>query len=287
MSNRQARREQTRGTRQQRPSRPTRSTPAKKPSSGGPDFMSRPYLLGVAGLIIILAGALYWFSTRDSGSSGDTAQKLQAAATAFPNDLAKGASLGSPDAPIKMTQYEDFQCPICLGYTAGEEPAIIKEYVTTGKVQLTFKNFPLLGLESTRAASAAYCATQQEKFWPLHDALFLIQAKAGQDTNEKKNVGRFSDDNLKQVASDVGLDRTKFDSCLDSPDTTKAVSDQQREATGLGINGTPGFTINGTPQQGRLSIEEWRKTLDDAYKKLTTTPTPAASAAAPTATKAP
>lgn len=247
--------------------------------------MSRPYLLAVTGLIIILAGALYWFATRDSGGSGETAQKLQTASAAFPIDMAKGATVGSPDAPIKLTQYEDFQCPICLLYTANEEPTIVKEYVASGKVQLAFKHLPILGLESTRAASASYCATQQEKFWQMHDALFLIEAKAGQDQVEKKNVGRFSDEKLKQVASEIGVDRTKFDSCFDSPDTTRAVSDQQREATGLGINGTPGFTLNGQPTQGRLSIEEWRKTLDEAYKKLTTTPT--AVATAPTAATTP
>jgi len=282
MSNRQARREQSKGARQQRPNRPTRPAPsAKKPSSGGPDFLSRPYLLAVAGLVILLAAVLVWYSSRGTGTS-NTTQQLLAAQADFPSDMAKDNSVGDPNAPIKLTEYEDFQCPFCLKYTANEEPTIIKEYVKTGKVQLTYKHLPILpGSESVQAAIATVCAQQQGKFWELNQLLFLTEAKAGQDVTEKTSVGRFSDSNLKQYASQVGLDMTKFNSCFTNADTLKTVQAQQAEANALGIKGTPGFALNGQPlSQGNMTIDDWRKTLDDAYTRLTTTPTATASASA-------
>ncbi|HEY5476207.1 MAG TPA: thioredoxin domain-containing protein [Tepidiformaceae bacterium] len=281
MSNRQARREQSKGARQQRPNRPTRPTPsAKKPSSGGPDFLSRPYLLAVAGLVIILAAVLVWYSSRSSGTSNTTQQLLTAQAD-FPTDMVKDNTVGDPNAPLKLTEYEDFQCPICLNYTASTEPTIVKEYVKTGKVQLTFKHLPILGSESVQAAIASVCAQQQGKFWDMEELLYLTEAKAGQDTTEKTQAGRFSDSNLKQFASQIGLDATKFNTCFTSPDTLKTVLAQQNEATALGIKGTPGFTLNGQPlSQGNMSMDEWRKALDDAYTKLTTTPTATTTAAA-------
>ncbi len=279
MSNRQARREQSKGARQQRPSRATRPA-AKKPSAGGPDFLSRPYLLAVAGLVILLAAVLVFYSSRGTSTS-NTTQQLLAAQAEFPWDMAKENSIGDPNAPVKLTEYEDFQCPYCLKYTANEEPTIIREYVKTGKVQLTYKHLPILGSESVQAAIAEVCAQQQGKFWELYNLLFLTQAKAGQDTTEKTQAGRFSDDKLKQFATQIGLDMAKFNSCFTSTDALKTVQTQQAEANALGIKGTPGFTLNGQPlSQGNMSIDDWRKTLDNAYTKLTTTPTATAAASA-------
>lgn len=302
MSNRQTRREQSKGARQQRPNRATRPAPsAKKPSSGGPDFLSRPYLLAVAGLVIALAAVLVWYSSRGSSTSNTTQQVLAAQAD-FPSDMAKDNTVGDPNAPVKLTEYEDFQCPFCLKYTANEEPTIINEYVKTGKVQLTYKHLPILKSESVQGAIAAVCAQQQGKFWDMYNLLFLTEAKAGQDVTEKVQAGRFSDNNLKQFASQIGLDTTKFNSCFTSVDTLKTVQTQQAEADALGIKGTPGFALNGQSlSQGNLSIADWRKTLDDAYTRLTTTPTATVSptavnataaaspsaAASPTATKTP
>jgi protein-disulfide isomerase len=297
MSNRQARREQSRQTRPQRTARPTRPAPGrapKKPVSSGPDFLSRPYLIGVSVLVVVLAGVLLFVALRSSSGNSDVVKNLLLAHSDFPADLAKGNAVGKDDAPLKLTEYEDFQCPFCLRFTAGEEPLLVNEYVKTGKVQIIFKQLPLLGFESGRAASASLCAADQGQFWPYHDKLFLVQGQAGQDSNEQKNIGRFSDDKLKQYAADIGLDRTQFDPCLSSDKHLKEVQDQNAEARSLGLSGTPSFTINGQPiGAGSFSLEDWRKTLDAAYLRATASPTPAASASpaasppAPTATKSP
>ncbi len=294
MSNRQARREESRTTRT--PRQRTNRTPAGRPqprkpsgpSSSGPSFLSRPYLLGLAALVIALAAVLVFLAvSRNSGTSG-VASSIAALDANFPYDLAKGTTLGKADAPLKVTEYEDFQCPFCLRHTGNVEPKLIDEYVRTGKMSITYKNLPLLGFESGLAARAGVCAAEQDKFWQFHNKLFKKEADAGQDVAEKTNVGRFSESALKDIATGLGMDASKFSECYGDQRSLQAVQDQTREATTLGLNGTPSFLLNGQSiGSGTLAIEDFRKTLDAAYDRLTGSPTPgAAGSASPSASAA-
>ena len=281
MSNRQARREQSRTARTPRTNRPAPGGRPPQRTGGGPDLFSRPYLIAVTIVVVALAVVLGIMATRGSGGESSTyVTALEKAAKDLPLDKANGTKLGDDNAPIKLTEFEDFQCPFCLKYTATQEPALIEEYVKTGKMQIIYNQFPIVGKgESVQAAIASQCAADQNKFWQYHNLLFLTQAKAGQadPNNEKIDVGRYSNAKLKQYASDVGLDRVAFDKCFDnSSDKVTLLADQSRLAKSFGINGTPSFLINGSPiGTGTLaSIEDWRKALDQI---LSATP-PAASA---------
>ena len=285
MSNRQARREQSRTT--TRPTRPKSTPPGKTPkrSGGGPDLLSMPFLAGATVLIVALAVILGVLISR-GGTSSDAAlvSAIQTSTTEIPANLANVTKLGKDDAKIKLVEYEDFQCPFCLAYTAQQEPTLIKEYVATGKMQITYKTYALLGTESVKAGEAALCAADQNKFWPYHDKLFLVQAEAGQHSNEQRDVGRFSDSNLKQYAADLGLDTTKFNSCYDSNKYQDQVNSEYTEGKQLGISGTPGFVIDGTPLSGTPStLDSWRQALDQIYAA---TPTPVGATAAASGTPA-
>ncbi|MGH2632777.1 MAG: DsbA family protein [Tepidiformaceae bacterium] len=283
MSNRQARREQSRTT--TRPTRPKSAPPGKGPkrSGGGPDLLSLPFLAGATVLIVALAVILGVLISRGSSSSDSAiVSAIQTGTAQLPLTLANGTTLGKDDAKIKLVEYEDFQCPFCLRYTANQEPTLIKEYVATGKMQITYKNYPLIGTESVKAAQAGLCAADQNKFWPYHDKLFLVQAQAGQSSNEKNDVGKFSDANLKSFAADVGLDTAKFNSCYDSNKFLDQVNSDYTDAKQLGVSGTPTFFINGTPLQGTPStVDSWRQALDQIYAA---TPTPVGATAAASGT---
>jgi serine/threonine-protein kinase len=245
--------------------------------------------IAVAAAVLLVAIALFavFRPLRDShnggaGSSGGddtTARKLQTARQQLPLDLARGNKLGKDDAPVKLSMFEDFQCPFCLRFTADHEPTIVEEYVKTGKVQLIFRNLPILGAESTAAAVAGLCAASQNKFWEYHSRLFMVQADAGQDREEKTNAGRFSSDNLKSYASDVGLDRAQFDPCLDGNRFLQQVQDDAAEARAKGLTGTLGFLANGVASASGnpVTIAGWRAVLDRLVANASTT-TPASSA---------
>ena len=281
MSNRQARREQTR---QSRPVRTNRPAPGKQPvkkGGDGPDWLSRPFLLAISAVIVVLAIILSFFFAK--GSSGDAAfvTKLEQAQKALPKDLQNGTKLGKDDAPVKLVSYEDFQCPFCLQYTANQEGELIEKYVKTGEVQLEFRNLTILGQESVRAAIAGQCAADQNKFWEYQNKLFRVQAEAGQFKAEKKDVGRFTDSNLKGYAQGLGLQKDTFDKCLDSQHLD-LVQQQLLDAKALGITSTPGFVVNGSPlgSGAPATIEGWKQIFDQVKTAGSATPSATASASA-------
>ncbi|HCU25206.1 MAG TPA: thioredoxin, partial [Deltaproteobacteria bacterium] len=102
---------------------------------------------------------------------------------------------GSPNAPVTLVIFSDFQCPFCKRVlpTLGQ---IEKEY--SGKVKMAFRNNPLpFHPNAMPAAKAAMAANEQGKFWQMHDALFANQ----QDLSEA---------GILKAAKEAGLDMTKF-----------------------------------------------------------------------------
>ncbi len=196
-------------------------------------------------------------------------EAIEASHDAFPFDLADGYALGDPDAPLTITVHEDFQCPHCLDYTATVEPNLIAEYVVSGQVRILFRHFPILGAESVAAAIAAECAARQDRFWEMHFELFLVEARAGQFTGEKTNVGRFSDAALADLADTVGLDPTEFATCYAADDTLETVAGDASAARAAGLTGTPGVLFNGVPVGGNPgSLANWRLLIDSALADL-------------------
>lgn len=224
-------------------------------------------------------------STRPPSTKPDTqyVDALNAAASGLPLDMAKGNKLGSDDAPLKMLTFVDFQCPYCLRFAATQEPTLISEYVKTGKLQIIAQMFPILGQESVLAGVAGQCAAAQDKFWQYYDHLYLVEAQAGQVSNEQRDVGRFSRENLLKYATSLGMDAAKFNTCFDDPATLAAVQDSVDTGHNFGITGTPGFVINNISHGSGApaSLDAWHKILDDALKAPpVSSPTPAGSNAA-------
>ncbi|MGD9934632.1 MAG: DsbA family protein [Dehalococcoidia bacterium] len=296
MSNRQARREQMKTNRQQRAAQrpaPQKSSgsPRRGGGGGGPlqSLLANPFYL-VVGLVIVVgvAGLIALFALRDDADA-DVAKSLEVAHANFPSELADGVTLGKDDAPIKLTMYEDFQCPFCLKFTAEQEGEIIEEFVKDGRVQLTYKHLPILGRESLQAARGAQCAAEQGRFWEYKYEIFHLQAKEGQLSNEKLDSGRLSDDKLGDFAAAVGIDRNEWQRCFEDEESLAAVQADESEARSFGLRGTPGFAINGQPLGGGApsSIDGWRQIFDQVLNATPTATETGTATAAATATPTP
>ncbi len=145
---------------------------------------------------------------------------------------------GNTNAAVKVVEYGDYQCTACLTFEKNYYDKFIKEYVDTGKVYFTFVPFKVIGPESDITAEAAYCAADQNKYWPMHDILFANQGA--------ENSGVFTNKRIKAMAQSVGLDMNAFNSCYDSGKYTDQVTKtDQGAALALKLNSTPSFTING------------------------------------------
>ena len=90
----------------------------------------------------------------------------------------RGRVTGDSAAQLWVIMASDFQCPFCKQWHDTDFQPIVDKYVKTGKVRLAFLNMPLqMHQHAIVAAEAAMCSAVQNKFWPMHDALFATQEK--------------------------------------------------------------------------------------------------------------
>jgi len=144
----------------------------------------------------------------------------------------QGNVLGSPDAPVTIVGYSDFQCPFCARFALTTMRQIEEEYVASGKAHFVFRHFAFEGQESIWAAEAAECAAEQDAFWDYHDLLFLNQGRVA-----------FTTENLKGFARELGLNTASFNSSLDSGKHAEKVAADKAEGQRIGVTSTPTFFV--------------------------------------------
>ena len=139
---------------------------------------------------------------------------------------------GSLRAPVIIVEFADYQCPFCRQVEPTLETLVAKY---EGRVSLAYRDFPLRQIhpQAQLAAEASRCAGDQGKFWEYHDLLF---AKP-----EKLNRAGFV-----EHARNLQLDEKQFDSCLSNGKYTARIEEDLQEGVRAGVEGTPGFFINGS-----------------------------------------
>lgn len=172
---------------------------------------------------------------------------------------ADAATLGTSSAPVTIVEFTDFQCPFCQRFFNETYSQLKTKYVDTGKVRFEFRHYPLsFHVNAQIAGEAAECANRQGKFLPYHDTLFT----KGQADGTGLDV-----DSLKQYAKDLGLNTTKFNSCLDNHETREVVAGDTAAGTKAGVSGTPSFFINGQKIVGAMPTANFEQIIDEALKK--------------------
>jgi len=197
-------------------------------------------IIGVI-VITIIAGA----AASLSASSSETVN-LDMGRTHGTISTAMGSPiLGDPSAPITIVEFGDYQCHQCYNWFHNTKPAIVEDYIETGKANLVFVDLAFLGRDSPIAAQASYCAEDQEMYWEYHDTLYNFQ-------DSKIDGGWANSERLKAFASSLELDMDLFNSCLDSEKYSKRVQYNNQQARDNGVRGTPGFFIVGPDGQEQL-----------------------------------
>ena len=139
--------------------------------------------------------------------------------------------LGADDAPVTVVEFADYQCPFCQRFSQNVFPRLEKEYIDTGKVRWVVLNMPLAFHKDAReAAQAALCAGDQGRFWEMRELLFA---------NPKKLAAEY----LAGYAGDLSLDVEAFEACLDSERHLAEIDEDARDASRVGLTGTPSFVV--------------------------------------------
>lgn len=164
--------------------------------------------------------------------------------------------IGSENAPITMTEYSDFQCPLCHKYFTETYPTLYKDYIKTGKVKYVFKYFPLKNIhaQANLAALAAECALEQNKFWEMHDQIFQTQDKWSDQAN--------AEEQFRTLAANLGLDKEQFNSCLSSHKYQNNIDLDFTEGVNQQVKGTPTFRINNETIVGAQDAAVFSTTLN-------------------------
>lgn len=162
-------------------------------------------------------------------------QPTQPASVVAKVSISGNPIMGKKDAPITLIEFSDYQCPFCRRFFQTTLPALQAEYIDTGKVRYVFRDFPLDGIhpQARKAAEAAQCAGEQDKYWAMHDLLF-------------QNQQALQVEHLKTYARRLDLDPTAFGDCLEQGRYTAEVQKDLEDGTTAGVRGTPAFFLGRT-----------------------------------------
>lgn len=169
---------------------------------------------------------------------------------------------GNRSAEISIIEFSDTECPFCKRFHKTMQE-VVEEY--NGKVNWAYRHFPLSDLHSKapKEAEALECAGElggNESFWKYTDRLFEITP-----SNNSLNI-----DQLPQIAKEIGLEKQKFQACLDSEKHADKIRDHAEQAQTAGGKGTPySIIIAGDqkiPISGALPLSALKAIIDPLLK---------------------
>lgn len=184
-----------------------------------------------------------------------------------------GYILGNENAPVRIREWADFECPSCMQFATITEPDVRQRLVETGQVSFEYFFFPLEQHRSAAAAAyAAACAGDQgtEKFWAMHDAIYqgFDDWAAGRARNPR---GVF-----RNYAERIGVDVGQWEQCYDSDKFHDLITAHKAEGMRRGVNSTPTFIVGDVMVPGAVAYDRLKGVVDSvAQAKGVAAPAPA------------
>ena len=163
---------------------------------------------------------------------------------------------GPDSAPVKLVEYSDFQCPSCR--KVQEDLAnLFKDY--PGKIQLTFKHFPLTMHQwSIYAHQAAECMNRQGKFWLYQDTLYARQPEWASSTVAPVEI-------LARYAQELGADMNRFGTCMADVDVSRDIYAEKDEGNKRQVGATPTFFLG---EERFVGPKEMQERGENAIRKV-------------------
>lgn len=226
---------------------------------------SRQILVLVAAVVVVAAGAIFYFVSRPatvdlgnatSAGTGTTAGSTKPAAPTKAELMVAGPlgemTEGNPKAPNTIIEYASMTCSHCANFHNTVYREFKKLYIDTGKVYFIFREYPLDPL-ATSAAMLARCAPKTA-FFPMIDLLFDHQDQWA-FVNDPKTA-------LINLVKQAGISEADFNACLTNQKILDGVNwVKDRAYKKFGVDATPTFFVNGKEHPGEFTLAEIEKIL--------------------------
>ena len=204
-------------------------------------------------------------TTATTGTTGTTPSITDPALKLVAGIPQDGTVLGKSGTTVRLLQFEDLQCPICKRYTDEAFPAIVNEYVRTGRIKVDFRGLAFLGPDSLKALKIAMAAGLQNKLWQVVGLFYENQGA--------ENTGWVTDSLIDEILAAVpGLDAAKVKIDAKGTQVANQIAAINAQATKLKVQGTPWFylqvgfnpPVNFQPRS--FAPSEFRTPIDQALK---------------------
>ncbi len=196
-------------------------------------------LAGVVATAAAVAALAIAISSGGGAANAASGRRLIGAAfsaSLFSGIPQHGLRLGRSNAPVKVVEFADLQCPYCDAYSVDALPTLVRDYVRTGKVQMQFENLAFIGPGSVAAGQAAAAAAQQNRLWNYLDLMYLNQGE--------ENSGYVTPTYIRRLLDAVpGLNVPIALKASQAPGADAYLSNANQNAARAGINETPSFLI--------------------------------------------
>ena len=200
---------------------------------------------------VIGLGALAYLTTRPQTVS------IPVNVTVQPSDTSgfRGYLKGSPDAPVEITEFADYQCPFCQTFATLQMPTIEERLINTGRLRWRYRDFPLQQHPFSRlAAHSAACADEQGKYWEQHDRIYEGQAEWA--------AARDAGPMFRRYAQAGGLDLGRYDACMKAGKYAGRIQASLNEGIQVGVNSTPTLLVGNKLYRGRFDSDAITKLVD-------------------------
>jgi protein-disulfide isomerase len=216
-------------------------------------------------LAIIVVVVVIIVVSSNSGSGGDAShlagtEEVEKLLDGIPQE---GTLLGDPDAPVKVSEYGDLQCPFCKDNAEEVTPEVIENQVRGGEASIDFNQFIIIGPDSIPAGEAALAAGAQGKAWNFIELFYRNQGK--------ENSGYVTDEFIESVGEEAGIpDLARWNEERKSGKFKKQLEAQTKKAEEFGFEGTPSFAIQGPKSKGveLISTPETPGQLEEEIAKV-------------------
>lgn len=153
---------------------------------------------------------------------------------------------GNPNGDVTLVEFFDYNCPYCRQVA----PVVTKAQQADSQLRVVYKEFPILGPNSTVAAKAALAAHKQGKYVEFHRALYQLR-------------GAVDESKAMEAAAAVGLDIERLKTDMEDSKIKASIQKNLALAQALRINGTPGFVVGDQILRGATdlnTLQTWIRT---------------------------